>query len=122
MPTTSLSNSSGFTLIELLVASVIMMVGLLGLLQSINIAMEHNIRNNMREEATRIGEREMNALRANPSDMALKRISSTMLPAKRFIVTKTATPFSGSRELEVVVKWGYRNMSTQHRVKTIVSD
>ncbi len=118
----SISNRSGFTLVEVLVAMVIMLVGLLGLLQSINISMEHNVKNHLREEATRVGEREMNVFRTNPGVTALKRISSTVLPNKSFVVTKTATPFAGSQELEVVVRWKFKNMSTQHMVRSILSN
>ena len=118
----SISNRSGFTLVEVLVAMVIMLVGLLGLLQSINISMEHNVKNHLREEATRVGEREMNVFHTNPGVTALKRISSTVLPNKSFVVTKTATPFAGSQELEVVVRWKFKNMSTQHMVRSILSN
>ena len=118
----SISNRSGFTLVEVLVAMVFMLVGLLGLLQSINISMEHNVKNHLREEATRVGEREMNVFRTNPGVTALKRISSTVLPNKSFVVTKTATPFAGSQELEVVVRWKFKNMSTQHMVRSILSN
>ena len=121
MPAISMSNRSGFTLIEVLVAMVITLVGLLGLLQSINLAMEHNVRNHLREEATRVGEREMNAFRANPSALALKRITSATVPNKRFIVTKSSNAFASSQELEVVVRWSFKNLSTQHRVKSIVT-
>ena len=50
------SSSSGFTLIEVMVAMVITLVGLLGLLQSVNLATEHNIKNALRDEAVQVGE------------------------------------------------------------------
>jgi type IV pilus assembly protein PilV len=101
---------------------VIMLVGLLGLLQSINLAMEHNSRNHLREEATRVGEREMNVFRATTATSTLfKRFSSATLPGKVFTVTRTSTPVgtSNSRELEIIVGWNYKNKPTEHRVKSI---
>jgi len=128
MPAISISNRSGFTLIEVLVAMVIMLVGLLGLLQSINIAMEHNVKNHLREEATKVGERVMNDFRSLPFDRITATsghltVTSKMQGfAKSYDVSHTATSVGGStesRELEVVVAWSYRNSPTQHRVKSI---
>ena len=124
----SLANRSGFTLIEVLVAMVIMMVGLLGLLQSINIAMDHNVRNRLREEATNVGERIMNEYRARPftslSAGSITVPSKMQGFAKSYNVNYTATGVGGStdsRELEVVVTWSYKNTQIQHRVKSIRS-
>jgi type IV pilus assembly protein PilV len=122
MPAILISNRSGFTLIEVLVAMVITLVGLLGLLQSINIAMEHNVRNHLREEATRVGEREMNIFRATTATSTLvKQLPSLIVPSKTFNVTRTSTSIgtSNSQELEIIVGWDYRNIPTEHRVKSI---
>jgi type IV pilus assembly protein PilV len=130
MPAILISNRSGFTLIEVLVAMVITLVGLLGLLQSINIAMEHNVRNHLREEATKVGERVMNDFRSLPFDrLTATNSHMTVLSkmqgfSKSFDVSHTATGVGGStdsRELEVIVTWSYRNTPTQHRVKSIRS-
>ena len=101
---------------------VIMMVGLLGLLQSINLAIEHNARNHLREEVTRVGEREMNAFRANPADRTTRRISSATMPGRMFTVTKSAQSFANSLDLTVDVTWAFKNMSSRHRVKSIVAN
>ena len=130
MPAILISNKSGFTLIEVLVAMVITLVGLLGLLQSINIAMEHNVRNHLREEATKVGEQVMNDFRSLPFDRLtatnshLTVLSKMQGFSKSFHVSHTAASVGGStesRELEVVVTWRYRNTPTQHRVKSIRS-
>src|SRR5512136_3093130 len=56
-------NNGGFTLIELMVAMVITLVGLLGLLQAINMAIEHNLKNQLRDEAVLIAEQWMGNLK-----------------------------------------------------------
>ena len=107
---------------------VIMLVGLLGLLQAINIAMVHNVRNQLREEATSVGERVMNDFRALPFDLITatsghQTVTSKLKGfSKSYDVTRSSGGVGGSldsRELEVIVKWSYRIMSTQHRVKSI---
>ncbi|MFZ4703009.1 MAG: type IV pilus modification PilV family protein, partial [Candidatus Methylumidiphilus sp.] len=50
------SNKVGFTLIELLVSLIITMVGLLGLLAAIDLAIATNMGNEMRLQATGIAE------------------------------------------------------------------
>src|SRR5512136_2934964 len=56
-------NNGGFTLIELMAAMVITLVGLLGLLQAINVAMEHNLKNQLRDEAVLVAEQWMGNLK-----------------------------------------------------------
>lgn len=53
---TAISNNLGFTLIEVLISIIIMMVGLLGLLQTINVALNHNIQNQLRNEAVMVAD------------------------------------------------------------------
>jgi len=58
-------NSGGFTLVEVIMAVLILLVGMLGLLQAVNLAMEVNLRNQVREEAVYVGERVMTELRGD---------------------------------------------------------
>jgi len=50
----------GFTLVEVLVAVVILMVGLLGLLHTVSVAVDNNLANSLRDEAVRIAGQRMN--------------------------------------------------------------
>ena len=54
------TNNQGFTLIEFLVAIVILMVGLLGLLQTVNYAIVNNTTNQLRQEALLLADERMN--------------------------------------------------------------
>jgi type IV pilus assembly protein PilV len=61
-------NKLGFTLLELLVALVILMVGLLGMLQAINISIQSNMQNEMRTQGVMIGEDLMARIKNLPFD------------------------------------------------------
>ena len=55
-PTISPSGSAGFTLVEMLMAMLVMAVGLLGLLQSVNLAYQQGTKNRLRSEAVQLAE------------------------------------------------------------------
>ncbi len=55
----NLNNKSGFTLIEFCVAVLIMMVGLMGLLQAVNMATMHNLGTVLRNEAISLADENM---------------------------------------------------------------
>jgi len=130
-PVTSRSNNRGFTLLEVLVAMVITLVGLLGLLQSVNIATEHNVRNQMREEALQIAEDNIANLRARPFERLSTATGWGPRPVagrflgtgKNFVLTRWATtmPNSDAVELRVRVGWSYKNVSSNHEVRTVRS-
>jgi type IV pilus assembly protein PilV len=116
-------------MIEVLVAMVIILVGLLGLLQSVNVATEHNLRNQLREEAVQIGEEYMNTLRLKPFSIISSPYSPRYAPSRLRGITKNYVvimsnnimPNSNARELVVKVGWAYKNISSQHQVSTVKS-
>ena len=65
---TSNKSNSGFTLVEVIMAMLIFMVGMLGLLTAVNLAIETNLRNQIRDEAVNVGERVMSELRGKGFD------------------------------------------------------
>jgi len=122
----SLQNESGFTLVELLAAMVIMMVGLLGLLQSVNIAIEYNLKNQMRGEVVRVAQDTMNEMRSRPFDDVSSK--TTTVPTSLRNVNRTYTVrrkvIAGTdvfRKYQVDVIWRYKNVSTTHSVMTVRS-
>jgi type IV pilus assembly protein PilV len=59
-PTSSLrTNSPGFTLIEVMMAMLVLTVGLLGLLQSLQLGYRQSLRDRARDEAVQIAEEQM---------------------------------------------------------------
>lgn len=128
---TAFSNNHGFTLIEVLVAMVIMMVGLVGLLQSINIATEHNLRNYLRDEAVRIGNEKMRddvtlpfaAITSNTGSFTMTRRVRT--GTKAFAVKRTVTGLPAaaptSKKVDIEIRWAFKGNTYRHTLYRIVA-
>ena len=130
IPTTSRRNSGGFTLVEVLMAMLVMTVGLLGLLQSVQMAYQHSLRNRVREEAVHLAEERMHDWRR----MAFKSITATS--PKQEPVTKllggTPRSYTVTREmvdmgsgtnpakkLTVGVAWTVKEEAASHAIYTV---
>jgi type IV pilus assembly protein PilV len=132
---TSTKNSGGFTLVEVMVAILIFMVGMLGLLETISVSMQYNLKNQLRAEAVQIGERYMAQLRGRDFDIsgdfktytAVSTPSSIRGTAREYNVERTSLPIASdtigttSRQLTVTVKYFFRNQSSVNRVVSVVS-
>ena len=124
---TLLHNDSGFTLVELLVAMAIMLIGLLGLLQSVNIAMEYNLKNQMRGEVVRVAQDAMNDMRSKTFDAVSSKtttVPSVLRNINRTYTVKRSVISAGSdasRKYQVDVTWKYKNVSTTHSVMSVRS-
>ncbi|UFS69644.1 prepilin-type N-terminal cleavage/methylation domain-containing protein [Geomonas sp. RF6] len=135
------SSEEGFTLIEMLAALLVMMIGLLGLLQAVIVALEYDTRNVLREESVRLAEKEMNAFRLaaghqNDGDFKMaafgdrtKEESTIDVPlqirggGRLFTVTREYQSTGGkSRRLLVRVSYNYRGDRLQHEIYTIKSN
>ena len=120
MQKTSRQGSRGFTLIEVLMAMLVMTVGLLGLLQSVNVAYEHNLRNKLREEAVLVAHEQMNGLRAgvafNPTTTVVRGIGGV---DRKYFVNRVPKLIGGdSSRLTVAVRWSFKNLTTTHEIYT----
>jgi type IV pilus assembly protein PilV len=125
-----MQNKRGFTLLEVMVAIVITLVGLLGLLQSVNVATEHNLRNQMRDEAVQIGEAILNDMMVRPLGTAFAQyttVTSRLRSGRgNYVVTRTTTNMTGMNPpdamlYKVKVGWAYKNISSFHEVQTLKS-
>ncbi len=124
-------------------AILILMVGMLGLLQAINLALEVNLRNQLREEAVSVGERAMNELRNKGFDNISVNASNSRLtynyapylvPSKirgatrSYTVNRSSVVYSlnamnqaRTKQLGVVVQWTYKGVAYENRVNTPIS-
>jgi type IV pilus assembly protein PilV len=116
--------NAGFTLVEMLMAMLVLTVGLIGLLQSVNVAYEHNARNRLRETALLVAEEQMNAFRrmtsstgSSASRMTVSRVVAGV--GKTFTVTRESRPIQDTRRLKVTVGWSFKNLSTTHSIYSL---
>lgn len=121
-------NVKGFTLIEFLVAIVILMVGLLGLLQSINLALSTNLDNLLREEATMLADDKLMSKRSMAFDsMSAKVIGSSEKRNIRGVFkdysVRESVSFitASSKQIDIDVIWKVKQKRTTHSVSSVVS-
>lgn len=114
-----------------MVSLVILMVGLVGLLQSTNMVLEHNYKNQLRDEAVQVAEREMNNLlaindstqvdaliQATPSKLVTSQIRGGLARSLRVTRSSIATAVN-SKEIDVRVRWVYKNTSTTQLLSSL---
>jgi type IV pilus assembly protein PilV len=129
---TSTKNNCGFTLTEVMVAIVIMMVGMLGLLEAINVATEYTLKNHLRDEAVYVGEKYMNIQRGKSFDLLSTTYGRRYEPSKvrgtgkpysidMTVTDLSADPVAATKQLEVLVSWTYKGVTFQNRVTAPVS-
>lgn len=125
-------NKKGFSLIEVLVSLVILMVGLMGLLQATNVALEHNMRNHMRIEGVNLADQEMAQMlsrgflsistsQTQTQPVTYIKTRQVMTVWKNYSVVRTATAVSSSKMVNFVISWGYKGARYNHRISSVIS-
>ncbi len=128
---TLLSNNTAFTLLEVLIALVILMVGLLGMLEAINVSIATNVRNDMRTQAAAIVEEQLAQKKSLPFDAittALNEPKSLAVPIKmRSTVQNYSVTYyvdnisSNAKRINIGVRWSYKGNNYEHVVSSIVT-
>lgn len=127
-----LNNKDGFTLIEFLVALVILMVGMLGMLQAINLAMDKNLESVFRNEAVMLADETImtevrnksfesvsTTVASPPKTGALRNIQGIF---KNYSVQKIVSqPTAKSKEVVINVTWKKKDVPYSHSVSTVIS-
>jgi type IV pilus assembly protein PilV len=118
-------NNEGFTLIEFLVAIVILMVGMLGLLQAVNVALNSNMQNQLRNEALLVADHSMATELAKGFDAVSTFDHYTCEhrrnPFKNFSVARTGTDFLNSKEIRFEVSWMHKGVRYTHDAGGMIS-
>lgn len=123
-----IQNNIGFTLIEFLVAIVILSVGLLGLLQSVNYAISTNMQTQLRDEAVRLADERM----ATEKSKVFEAISTTqkdekvevnvMNTFKNYSVVKnTLSLTANTKNVQINIIWKYKNQRYDHVISSLVT-
>ncbi len=124
------SNRAGFTLVELLAAMVIMMVGLLGLLQTVNVALLHNMTNQLRGDGIQVADEQMALEMTKPFDLISTNATPNTktirrdinLTFKNYSVTRMGTAVSSNtKSVVVTVGWKYKGQSYSHSISSLLS-
>ncbi len=120
--------SRGFTLIEFMVAVVIMMVGLLGLLQAVNVALNHNMNNQIRNEAVSVADQYMSTELAKGFDLV--STTTRLYPPvprqimggfKNYSVVRSGTALANSKQVNIVVSWWIKGVRYEHSTISVIS-
>lgn len=120
-------SNKGFTLIEFLVAIVILTVGLLGLLQTVNYALSHNLQNQLRNEAVMVADAEMAKELSKGYDLVDITASNYVVTrqvlnaAKDYTVTRSGSALQNSKKVDFVVTWQYKNTQYTHGASAVIS-
>lgn len=124
-------DQNGFTLIEFLVAIVILMVGLLGLLQSINVAMDKNLENVFRTEAVMLADDQMMRIRVQPYENISTTVSAPPKTLQTRIVKGIQKSYSvqrivtqrtsQSKEIVINVTWRKKEALFSHSVSSMIT-
>lgn len=129
MEPTVIRNSKGFTLIEFLVAIVILMVGLLGLLQTVNYAIVHNMTNQLRQSAILLADEQMQIETAKRFDVIpasgtvttdVKRLVNGA-PYDYTVAMTYASPTTRTKSIAMQVTWTYKGKQYQHGLSSYSS-
>ncbi|MCE1226014.1 MAG: prepilin-type N-terminal cleavage/methylation domain-containing protein [Geobacteraceae bacterium] len=124
--------SLGFTLIEVMVAIVILMVGLLGMFQTINLAMDKNLENQYRENAIAVAEQLLGHQKAMAFEnitarhvFRVEQIASNSV-FKNFStehhVTDLAASGTKSKQISVRVWWHYKTKNYEHQTSSAIGN
>jgi type IV pilus assembly protein PilV len=125
------SNNNAFTLVELMLALFIMMVGLLGLMQTANLAIVHNMTNQLRNGAVLVADQQMTLEMAKPfaliSTNANTNVKTIPWPVastfKNYSVMKIGTNITGStKNVSVTVDWNYKGTWYTHSINSLLSN
>jgi type IV pilus assembly protein PilV len=121
-------NNAGFTLIEFMIATLILMVGLLGMLNGVIIAAQRNQETTLRNEAIALADDQMMIQRSknfanivSVPKAATPRMIRGVQKSYSSAVTVT-TPTANSCQISVLVTWNFRGTPKSHQISSAVAN
>lgn len=121
------SDNHGFTLVEFLVAIVIMMVGLLGLLQAVNVGLVQNMNSQLRAEGVSTADWHLAREMSKSFDLVSTSTSNSVVNRpilngfKSYSVVRTGTSYARSKIVNIRVGWRYKDARYSHESASIIS-
>jgi type IV pilus assembly protein PilV len=127
MPIPAAHAENGFTLVEFLVALLILTVGLLGLLETVNVSISQNMSNKLRADAVMIADQLVSADRARPFTDILPFTSTnrTNIGAgfvNYSVVKEVSQIATNTKSVLVRVKWREKGLMKEHSLSTMISN
>lgn len=129
-----LSKQYGFTLVEFLVAVLILTVGILGLLQTVNFSISHNMINQLRLDGTIVGDGELakelakagNAVGfdaiSTPSVRSYSVQRTVLNGFRNYSVTRTNSEITANtKQVSIQIAWKYKGNRYEHELSSLVS-
>jgi type IV pilus assembly protein PilV len=123
-------NKNGFTLIEVMVAMMIMMVGMLALLQTVNISIAHNNSNKLRNDAVRIADERIgieltkafNSVASGTESVTIDNVQYSVVKNVSNLTTHSIATdrISGSKSLRVEISWNDSGKTKKHSLSTTI--
>ncbi|MDD2539920.1 MAG: prepilin-type N-terminal cleavage/methylation domain-containing protein [Desulfuromonadaceae bacterium] len=122
-------NQRGFTLIEVMVSIIILMVGLLGMFQAVNLALDKNLENQLREKGIAVAEQQLNNLKGRPFSNITGDTSGFVSVASgavfknisvQRIINDLATTDSKTKQVSIRVWWNYRGKPYEHQTASAI--
>ena len=121
-------NNNGFTLIEFLVAIVILSVGLLGLLQTVNISIDNNMTTLLRDEALRVADERLvteksRVFDATSTNTRNENVSVKVVNAfKNYSIAKTTSSVTNNtKSIRIDVTWRYKGSRYAHVISSLIT-
>lgn len=121
------SNNHGFTLVEFLVAIVIMMVGLLGLLQAVNMGILQNMNSALRAEGVAAADWHLAREMSKSFDLVSTSTQRTtdqrpiLNGFKQYSVVRTGVTYSNSKQINITVSWRNKGTRYIHESTSVIS-
>ena len=113
-------------MVELLVSLVVLMVGMLGLLQSIILVTQGNSKNIIRDEAVQVSDSYLGALKSRSFDNSTTAYAVQNVKGKsrggnvNYAVSMSSTPLGdNSRQMVVYVAWKFKNVSSHNEMISV---